>query len=226
MVTRIRQLLDSKQLTPTQFADQIGVGRPVMSHILSERNKPSLEVVQRIISAFPEISLPWLLSGTGNMLAESLPATADSQPSEELLPIATPSAPMLSIPEPLPATAAPTAPAVPSSAVPPVQSPLPLPAPSALKPSRAARFVPTAPAPAKGPTATPPVPASRSLPASAPVADVSVPSAAPTSLPAAIVAGPPPEAAALSLLSEPGKAIRRIVIFYRDGSFADYQPEA
>jgi len=29
----------------------------------------------------------------------------------------------------------------------------------------------------------------------------------------------------LPFLSEPGKAIRRIVIFYRDGSFADYQPE-
>jgi hypothetical protein len=35
-----------------------------------------------------------------------------------------------------------------------------------------------------------------------------------------------PEAALLPFLGEPGKEIRRIVIFYRDGSFADYHPEA
>jgi hypothetical protein len=35
----------------------------------------------------------------------------------------------------------------------------------------------------------------------------------------------PNPAAALSFLGEPGKAIRRIVIFYRDGSFSDYVPE-
>ncbi|HET9504701.1 MAG TPA: hypothetical protein VFO93_14255 [Hymenobacter sp.] len=40
------------------------------------------------------------------------------------------------------------------------------------------------------------------------------------------VAAPAPNpAAALSFLGEPGKAIRRIVIFYRDGSFSDYVPE-
>jgi len=78
MITRIRQLLDSKELSPTQFADLIGVGRPVVSHILSERNKPSLDVVQRIIGAFPEISLPWLLSGTGNMLDEAVVAALNS----------------------------------------------------------------------------------------------------------------------------------------------------
>jgi hypothetical protein len=38
------------------------------------------------------------------------------------------------------------------------------------------------------------------------------------------VATPNPTAA-LSFLGEPGKAIRRIVIFYRDGSFSDYVPE-
>ncbi|RZJ85809.1 MAG: XRE family transcriptional regulator, partial [Hymenobacter sp.] len=76
MVTRIRELLEARQLSPTQFADLIGVGRPVISHILSERNKPSLEVVQKVISAFPEVSLPWLLSGIGSMLAIAPPVAA------------------------------------------------------------------------------------------------------------------------------------------------------
>ena len=67
MVTRIRTLIDSRQLTPTQFADTIGVARPIISHILSGRNKPSLEVVQRILAAMPGLSVSWLLNGTGPM---------------------------------------------------------------------------------------------------------------------------------------------------------------
>ena len=65
MVERIRILLESRQLTPTQFADVIGVARPIISHILSGRNKPSLEVVQRILAAMPDLAMPWLLNGTG-----------------------------------------------------------------------------------------------------------------------------------------------------------------
>ncbi|RZJ88608.1 MAG: XRE family transcriptional regulator, partial [Hymenobacter sp.] len=88
MVTRIRQILEHKQLTPTQFADLIGVGRPVVSHILSERNKPSLEVAQRIGSAFQDISLPWLLFGTGEMLAAEAasPPAAPTPTTEPLAP--------------------------------------------------------------------------------------------------------------------------------------------
>ncbi|MDO7887309.1 hypothetical protein [Hymenobacter cheonanensis] len=47
----------------------------------------------------------------------------------------------------------------------------------------------------------------------------------PTATPPALPASPGGEAAILPFLAEPGKPIRRIVIFYRDGSFADYQPE-
>ena len=86
MIDRIRALLALRQLTPTQFADLIQVGRPIVSHILSGRNKASLDVVQRIIAAFPEVSLPWLLSGTGTMLTELAPvAAAIASPSASLV---------------------------------------------------------------------------------------------------------------------------------------------
>src|SRR6476469_3420473 len=74
MVERIRTLLESRQLSPTQFADAIGVARPIVSHILSGRNKPSLEVVQRILAAMPDLSMAWLLNGSGPMLASAAPA--------------------------------------------------------------------------------------------------------------------------------------------------------
>ncbi|WP_345225343.1 helix-turn-helix transcriptional regulator [Hymenobacter koreensis] len=67
MLDRIRAILQARQLTPTQFADTIGVARPIVSHILGGRNKPSLEVVQKIIAAFPDLSMPWLLTGQGSM---------------------------------------------------------------------------------------------------------------------------------------------------------------
>lgn len=258
MVTRIRQLLDNKQLTPTQFADLIGVGRPVMSHILSERNKPSLDVVQRIISAFPEVSLPWLLSGIGDILAEATapaPATSpaiEEPPLEAVLALSAPAeAPMIASSAVIPAVEqAPVALAstieVPLGAVPAAPSPpewlatlaqaaAAPPTLVASKPFRASRFVPATPPAAASPTGVPPMPAAANgrLPVTAafPAPAAALPSLAaeaPAASPAPAPAGSegPVEAALLPFLGEPGKAIRRIVIFYRDGSFADYQPEA
>jgi transcriptional regulator with XRE-family HTH domain len=76
MVERIRTLLESRQLTPTQFADLIGVARPIISHVLSGRNKPSLDVVQRILAAMPDLSMAWLLNGTEPMLTTAREAAA------------------------------------------------------------------------------------------------------------------------------------------------------
>jgi transcriptional regulator with XRE-family HTH domain len=274
MVTRIRQLIEQKQLTPTQFADAIGVGRPVMSHILSERNKPSLEVVQRIIEAFPEISMSWLLRGTGEMLENgsrpanetiaaptkpleaiqaateaSAPADSLAEPSliVPLTPLEAPIiAPLVTVPAALaqetvvapmqpaaPKLPSPT-PTIPASAeLSSVASPkVEVPTPAAFKPSKAPRFVPTSvlaapPAPAM-PLASVAPPASL-LTTPAPFVPAAMPAGA---SPAPIVppalsapASASPEATLLPLLSDSGKAIRRIVIFYRDGSFADYQPE-
>src|SRR5690606_28652181 len=56
------------QLSSTAFADHIGIARPVMSHVFSERNRPSLEVMQKIGENFPEINVSWLLYGQGEML--------------------------------------------------------------------------------------------------------------------------------------------------------------
>ena len=52
-------------LSASAFADKIGVQRSGISHILSGRNKPSLEFVMKLHSYFPEVSLYWLLNGKG-----------------------------------------------------------------------------------------------------------------------------------------------------------------
>lgn len=61
---RIRLTLHFKKLTASQLADIIGVQRSSISHILSGRNKPSLDLVQRIVKEFPDISFDWLINGT------------------------------------------------------------------------------------------------------------------------------------------------------------------
>ena len=63
IVKRIRQILEEQQLSSSVFADTIGVQRSSISHVLSGRNKPSLEFILKIIRAFPSYSTDWLLFG-------------------------------------------------------------------------------------------------------------------------------------------------------------------
>lgn len=65
MLTRIKEIIDSENLSPSRFADYIGVPRSTISHIMSGRNKASLEVVQKILESFPHISADWLVLGKG-----------------------------------------------------------------------------------------------------------------------------------------------------------------
>ena len=58
---KIELIIKRKQMSSSQFADVLGIPRSSISHILSGRNKPSLDVVQKILSAFPEISAEELL---------------------------------------------------------------------------------------------------------------------------------------------------------------------
>ncbi|NOU17989.1 MAG: helix-turn-helix transcriptional regulator [Bacteroidales bacterium] len=67
MEARIQKLISYENLTPTKFADIIGVQRSAISHILSGRNKPSFDLIQKILNKFPRISSEWLLMGRGEM---------------------------------------------------------------------------------------------------------------------------------------------------------------
>lgn len=62
---RLQRVIDYYGETASSFAEKIGVQRSSISHILSGRNKPSLEFVLKIIASFPEVELYWLLNGKG-----------------------------------------------------------------------------------------------------------------------------------------------------------------
>ena len=63
IVERIKQLMHDNELSAAAFADTIGVQRSSISHILSERNKPSLDFILKILHAYPSVSVEWLLKG-------------------------------------------------------------------------------------------------------------------------------------------------------------------
>ena len=64
-VKRLEKILRYYDLSASVFADKINVQRSSISHLLSGRNKPSLEFVLKVIKTFPEVNLYWLLNGKG-----------------------------------------------------------------------------------------------------------------------------------------------------------------
>ena len=71
--TRLKKILDYYNLSASAFAEKVSVQRSSISHILSGRNKPSLEFITKVVNAFPDIELLWLLSGDGEFLKSSAP---------------------------------------------------------------------------------------------------------------------------------------------------------
>ena len=81
MNRRFQTILDLENLSPAQLADRLGVQRSGISHILSGRNKPSFELLQRVVQSFPEISAEWLITGNGKPLKEQNLAAASGAAS-------------------------------------------------------------------------------------------------------------------------------------------------
>lgn len=71
MKDRIQQIIQMEGVTAAQFAEKIGVSASSLSHILSGRNNPSLEVVMKIHKTFDYININWLLYGEGDMQTEA-----------------------------------------------------------------------------------------------------------------------------------------------------------
>ena len=63
IVERIKRIISDNGLTNSSFADKIGVPRSTISHILSGRNNPSLDIIIKILHSFDEINADFLLKG-------------------------------------------------------------------------------------------------------------------------------------------------------------------
>ena len=77
IIDRIKKIISDNGLTSSSFADKIGVPRSSISHVLSGRNNPSLNLIIKILQSFDEISANYLLSG--DVLTPAQPITYKDQ---------------------------------------------------------------------------------------------------------------------------------------------------
>lgn len=72
MIDRIKEILEKEHLSPARFADLIQVQRSAVSHILTGRNRPSLDFVIKVLNAFPKLNTDWLLYGKQPMYNQEI----------------------------------------------------------------------------------------------------------------------------------------------------------
>jgi len=63
MIERFRLILEQLKLSPSEFADRIGVQRSNISHVLSGRSKPGIDFLEKMLLVFPEVDIAWLITG-------------------------------------------------------------------------------------------------------------------------------------------------------------------
>lgn len=85
-IKRLEIILDYYGMNASAFADKIGVQRSSLSHLLSGRNKPSLDFILKILDVYPEIDLYWILNGKGNFPKNNTLAT-ESEPLTSFAPV-------------------------------------------------------------------------------------------------------------------------------------------
>ena len=62
---RLEKIIDFYGLTASALAEEIDFNRSTISHLVSGRNKPSLEFVMKLLQKFPELDMDWLVLGKG-----------------------------------------------------------------------------------------------------------------------------------------------------------------
>ena len=81
---RFKMIMEREKLTAGAFAESIGAAQATISHILSGRNKPSIELVLRVHQRYGDINLEWLLAGKGPMNNDAYdPAPALTEPNQD-----------------------------------------------------------------------------------------------------------------------------------------------
>ncbi len=83
---RITKVLEYSGFSASEFADEIDVQRSSISHIISGRNKPSLEFVTKIKNRFPELSWDWIILGIGEMKQTDSPFPISQKQEENSTP--------------------------------------------------------------------------------------------------------------------------------------------
>jgi len=85
MHLRIRKWMDLNSYKASELAMNIGVNRATISHILSGRNKPSIDFLEKLLNVYPNINANWLITGVGNINLEHSDSISDKKLSKVLV---------------------------------------------------------------------------------------------------------------------------------------------
>lgn len=75
MKEKMLDLMKSEGLKPSQLAELLGIKPAGISHILAERNKPSFDMLQKILRRFPRLNPDWLLLDSDKMYRDDTDGT-------------------------------------------------------------------------------------------------------------------------------------------------------
>ena len=68
---RIKLIIETEGVTQAAFAESTGINTSTLNHVLTGRNNPSIEVITKILSTYPQYESEWLLHGNGSMWTEA-----------------------------------------------------------------------------------------------------------------------------------------------------------
>lgn len=69
---QLHQIMTHFNLSTTELAEKISVPKATISHLISERNRPSLEFITKLHTNFPSLNLEWLIYGTEPFLSSRI----------------------------------------------------------------------------------------------------------------------------------------------------------
>mgnify|MGYP003564994323 CR=1 FL=1 len=82
MKDRLLLFINRENISATALADEIGVQRSSISHILSGRNNPSYDFIYKMITKYDHINPEWLITGRGEMYKKEEEANGISAAEE------------------------------------------------------------------------------------------------------------------------------------------------
>lgn len=68
---RIKLIIETEGVTQVAFAETTGINTSTLNHVLTGRNNPSVDVISKILAAYPQYESDWLLHGSGPMWTEA-----------------------------------------------------------------------------------------------------------------------------------------------------------
>jgi len=72
ILNRIKKIIEENNFSNSEFAEKIGIPKSSVTHLLSERNNPSLDIIIKISEAFENISTDYLIFGQENQVEPTI----------------------------------------------------------------------------------------------------------------------------------------------------------